>query len=83
MLMISDANVLIDLEEGELIEQLFKLPYDFCCPDTLFYEELEKWHHSLLGLGLQLMVLDDIAVLEANRLIPQYSKVRKLPAAVR
>lgn len=31
MLMISDANALIDLEEGELIEQLFKLPYDIYC----------------------------------------------------
>ena len=75
MLMISDANVLIDLEEGELIEQLFKLPYDIHCPDTLFYEELEEQHHSLLDLGLQLMVLDGITVLEANRLILQYSKV--------
>ena len=58
MLMISDANVLIDLEEGELVEQLFKLPYDICCPDTLFYEELEEQHHSLWDLGLQLMELD-------------------------
>ena len=75
MLMISDANVLIDLEEGELIEQLFKLPFDIYCPDTLFYEELEEQHHSLLDLGLQLMELDDITVLEASRLILQYSKV--------
>ncbi len=26
--MISDANVLIDLEEGKLLEQAFRLPYD-------------------------------------------------------
>ena len=50
MLMISDANVLIDLEEGELIEQLFRLPYKIYCPDTLFYEELEEQHYSLLDL---------------------------------
>ncbi len=75
MLMISDANVLIDLEEGELIEQLFKLPYDIYCPDTLFYEELEAQHHSLLDLGLKLMVLDGTTVQEAIRLTLQYSKV--------
>ena len=75
MLMISDANILIDLEEGELIEQLFKLPFNLYCPDTLFYEELEEQHYSLLDLGLQLMELDDITVLEASRLILQYSKV--------
>ena len=75
MLMISDANVLIDLEEGDLIEQFFKLPYNIYCPDTLFYEELGEHHHSLLDLGLQLMVLDGSTVLQANRLILQYSKV--------
>ena len=75
MLVISDANVFIDLEEGELIEQLFKLPFDICCPDTLFHEELEEQHHSLLDLGLRLMELDGITVLEANRLIRQYPKV--------
>ena len=73
--MISDANVLIDSEEGKLLEQAFKLPYDIYCPDILFYEELEERHRSLLDLGLQLMVLDGIVVLEANRLIRQYSKV--------
>ncbi len=30
MLMITDANVLIDLEEGGLIQRIFKLPYDIC-----------------------------------------------------
>jgi len=31
-LLISDANILIDLEEGELLAQLFTLPYRFRPP---------------------------------------------------
>ena len=41
-LLISDANILIDMEEGELLPQMFQLPYNFSIPDILFYEELEQ-----------------------------------------
>jgi hypothetical protein len=40
--LISDANILIDMEEGELIEEMFRLPYIFSIPDILFYEEMEE-----------------------------------------
>lgn len=33
-LLISDANILIDLEVGELTGFLFQLPYDFSIPDS-------------------------------------------------
>lgn len=36
-LLISDANILIDLEEGELLNELFQLPYQFKVPDILFF----------------------------------------------
>jgi hypothetical protein len=51
-LLISDANILIDIEEGQLISQLFQLPYQFCVPDILFAEELEEQHSDLLHKGL-------------------------------
>lgn len=51
-LLISDANILIDLEEGGLLRQLFGLPYEFRVPDILFYEELEDQHGYLVDLGL-------------------------------
>jgi hypothetical protein len=35
-LLISDANILIDLEEGGLLEVFFRLPYQFSVPDILF-----------------------------------------------
>ncbi|NWL79580.1 DUF3368 domain-containing protein [Pseudomonas taiwanensis] len=53
-LLISDANILIDLEEGQLLEQLFQLPYQFSVPDILYAEELEDQHSHLLDRGLRL-----------------------------
>ena len=35
-LLVSDANIFIDMEEGGLLELMFKLPYEFCVPDVLF-----------------------------------------------
>ncbi|WP_343584555.1 PIN domain-containing protein [Pseudomonas sp.] len=57
-LLISDANILIDLEEGELLAQLFTLPYQFTVPDLLYFEELEAQHAHLLGMGLELAELN-------------------------
>jgi len=56
-LLISDANILIDLEEGKLLELIFKLPYHFSTPDMLFYDELAEQHAHLLALGLNLRSL--------------------------
>jgi hypothetical protein len=56
-LLISDANILIDLEEGQLIELTFQLPYQFTIPDILFVEELEAEHLYLLDKGLSLSEL--------------------------
>lgn len=53
-LLISDANILIDLEEGELLDELFLLPYQFSVPDILFHEELQAQHAHLLQKGLVL-----------------------------
>ena len=51
-LLVSDANILIDLEEGDLLTAFFDLPYEFSVPDILFYEELEEQHAHLLEMGL-------------------------------
>ena len=50
---ISDANILIDIEEGGLTKELFELPYCFMTPDVLFEEELQKRHAHLLSYGLK------------------------------
>jgi len=61
-LLISDANILIDLEEGRLLSTFFTLPYQFTIPDILFYEELEDQHEYLLALGLCLGELNEITM---------------------
>ena len=48
-LLISDANVLIDIEEGALISSLFRLPHRIATPDLLFFEERES--HPIPGTG--------------------------------
>lgn len=68
-LLISDADILIDLEEGELLAQLFTLPYRFTVPDILYFEELEGQHAHLLGLGLELAELNPGTMLYAVELV--------------
>lgn len=76
-LLISDANILIDLEEGQLIELMFKLPYQFAIPDILFVEELEDEHEVLKDYGLQLAELSAETMMYAMALIPRYRKASR------
>ena len=71
-LLISDANILIDMEEGELLTQLFQLPYQFAIPDILFVEELEEEHAHLPAMGLTLEELSPDSMMHAMELIPLY-----------
>ena len=72
-LLISDANILIDLEEGELLRHVFDLPFAFRVPDILFYEELEAHHGYLLDLGLTLGELDEQGMKAAFDYTHKYS----------
>ena len=62
LLLISDANILIDIEIGGLIALMFRLEYQFAVPDILFYEELDGQHAHLLDMGLQPKELDEAMV---------------------
>ena len=53
LLLISDANIIIDLEAGEILAALFQLPYRFAMPDVLFEEEIEEGSPHLVEMGLQ------------------------------
>jgi len=50
--LISDANVLIDMEAGGLLELMFQLPFEFKVSDMLYVDELSHRHSHLLQLGL-------------------------------
>jgi hypothetical protein len=42
LLLISDANILMDIEVGDLVAPMFSLGYQFVVPDALYYEGLEE-----------------------------------------
>lgn len=72
MLLISDANILIDMEAGGLIEVMFRLPETFAVPDVLFMEELVNESPKLPGYGLQVLRLAEETVAESERLRQVY-----------
>jgi len=72
-LLISDANVLIDIEEGELVPVLFRLPHRIATPDILFFDELESHHRDLPEAGLELLPMSGDLIDEAGRQAAAYS----------
>lgn len=76
-LLISDANILIDMEEGGLLEAMFNLPYQFATPDILFVEELEEAHSHLLELGLELKEILPASMMYAMQLTTKYRKASR------
>lgn len=76
-LLVSDANVLLDLEIGGLLPYLFRQEYGCVIPDVLFYEELEERHAHLLELGLELMELDADAVNFVQALVERHRGVSR------
>ena len=46
--LISDVNIIIDMEAGEILDKMFRLPETFAVPNVLYVEELET-HHAQLG----------------------------------
>ena len=74
-LLISDANILIDIEVGGLIDAMFRLPYTYGTPTMLFEQELRLYHAHLLNKGLQLMELESTSVQRMVNLGSKYTGV--------
>lgn len=72
-LLISDANILIDMEVGALVETLFQLPMQFGIPDLLYYEEIEPGSPGLEALGLRIMEVSGEYVAYAMDLPDRYN----------
>ena len=68
MLLISDANIFIDMEEGGLIDKLFQLQEQFAVPDILFMEELLEYHADLPAKGLLIKELKDTTIINVYHL---------------
>lgn len=71
--LISDANIFIDLEDGGLLYKLFRLQFTFKTPDILYSEELEAQHSHLIECGLQLTGLNEESMSYAMALVVQSS----------
>lgn len=76
-LLISDANILIDMEEGGLVERIFRIPFQFKIPDILFEEELEAKHEHLLELGLMLGELTGESVQYGSEIMMCYRQTSR------
>jgi predicted nucleic acid-binding protein len=74
LLLISDANILIDIEIGGLVAPMFSLEYQFAVPDVLFYEELAERHSYMLEMGLVIKELDEALVTRVSQLAAQYPR---------
>lgn len=74
LLLISDANILMDVEEGDLVVPMFSLGYQFAVPDILYVEELQQRHAHLLEVGLQIMSLSAPALSQAQALSQRYRR---------
>lgn len=74
LLLISDANILIDIEIGGLAAPMFSLEYQFAVPDVLYYEELEERHSYMLEMGLVVKELDEEMVMRVSQLAAHYPR---------
>lgn len=72
LLLISDANILIDMESGQLMERLFQLPMQFAMPDILYWEEIEPGTPDLEVLGLKILEVRGEYVRYASELPDKY-----------
>ncbi|ABK43875.1 conserved hypothetical protein [Magnetococcus marinus MC-1] len=68
-ILVSDSSVLIEFSKRGLLEEMFRLPFDFVVPDLLFEEELidlgQYSRDDLLQFGLGIEALDPIGVTTA------------------
>ena len=65
--LVSDASILIDLAKWSLLEDLFRLPFEFAVPDALYDDELidlggiDKKQLKALGLRVEHLDPDGMA----------------------
>lgn len=74
LLVISDANVLIDIEDGNLTTFIFRLPYEITVPDLLFEAELKAKHSHLLQIGLKVKILSAKSIEKTQSLSAKYPR---------
>jgi predicted nucleic acid-binding protein len=74
-LCIVDANILIDLHVGGLLQELFRLPFRLAAPDVIIAELDEPDGEALVEYGLESIELVGEQVLEVAELLSRYRSV--------
>lgn len=74
LLLISDTNILIDIEDGNLTPLVFRLPYEIAVPDILFELELREQHNHLLEAGLKVKSLTTQSIKKTESLNYKYPR---------
>lgn len=72
-ILVSDANIFIDVSVSNLSRPMFRLEDTIATPDVLYQEELQEHHPELPGLGLQIERLSSEGVAEVERLRTVYT----------
>lgn len=72
-LLISDANIIIDLEKGQITKKIFQIPYRVAVVDTLYEEELINDHKHLIDLGLLSLELSGRSINYLQKIKAQYN----------
>lgn len=71
-LLISDANIFIDMHVAGIIRLMFQLQTEIAVPDILYEEELREHHSDLPGYGLRILSIQAAYIDEAYRLAGNY-----------
>ena len=68
LVLVTDTNIWIDLDNGGILSDVFRLPYNFLIPDLATRELIRPRWQSLQVLGLVLQELSANQVIELTQL---------------
>lgn len=69
---VTDTNIWIDLHCGQLVAQIFELPYKFIAPDVIIAELDDPPGQSLVSLGLRQYRFSGEQVAQVQSLMTKY-----------
>jgi predicted nucleic acid-binding protein len=67
-LLVTDTNIWVDLENGEVLESIFSLPYQFVTSDFVGEEMPEKLWVTLLAFGVKVYPLNSEQIIDIYHL---------------
>lgn len=70
---ISDTNILIDFRNAGLLEQMFRLPFVFCCTEFVLRELQDFAHDELLARGLLIETMDGQSIVRLYELRTEHN----------